>query len=177
MVVNRSVIYFARLALRRWAARSRKLYEMILEQLFERTVTDANGCWLWQGARIPDGYGSAWCDGRQQGVHRLAYAVVKGRIPIGLCVLHRCDVPQCVNPDHLFLGTNADNSRDRERKGRGNQVRGTDHYKAKLTETKVLAIRMAGKNYKQIATEYGISPSLACAVLTRKRWAHVKDLI
>lgn len=76
-------------------------------------------CWLWQGALDISGYGRFWCHGNDFKSHRFAWILARGEIPDGMCVLHRCDNPQCVNPDHLFLGTNADNTRDMLEKGRG----------------------------------------------------------
>ncbi|PXV54182.1 HNH endonuclease [Dyella jiangningensis] len=78
------------------------------------------GCWLWLGARDPDGYGKLGIHGRNMiRAHRLFYAFHKGPIPVGMQVCHKCDTPLCVNPDHLFLGSNTDNAVDRERKNRG----------------------------------------------------------
>ena len=80
------------------------------------------GCHLWIGGADPDGYGVISRQGRrgkQERAHRVAYELFVGPIPDGICVLHRCDTPACVNPEHLFLGTNLDNVRDRDAKGRG----------------------------------------------------------
>lgn len=76
------------------------------------------GCWLWTGTRITDGYGSISFRQKIWSTHRLAWTLVNGLIPVGLHVLHHCDVRACANPAHLFLGTNADNVRDRVDKGR-----------------------------------------------------------
>lgn len=94
-----------------------------------------NDCWIWTGAKNRDGYGSFWNGERLAGrngkrggprmvlAHRWSFAHFIGAIPAGLYVLHRCDTPSCVNPDHLFLGTQADNVRDCANKGRRNQRR------------------------------------------------------
>lgn len=81
-------------------------------------VDDETSCWEWIAGCFPDGYGSVVIDGRKRGAHRVAYERTYGKIPSGLCVLHRCDNPPCVRPAHLFLGTHADNAADRGQKGR-----------------------------------------------------------
>jgi hypothetical protein len=92
------------------------------EYIEERTTTIPNGigCQLWTGAYFSNGYGRISRGGYGAvAAHRLAFEVYKGRIPPGLCVLHKCDTPACCNPDHLFLGTQKDNSVDMANKGRG----------------------------------------------------------
>lgn len=90
-------------------------------------VEKTEGCWTWKAARHPrDGYGAFWNDEKRLvRAHRFSYQLHYGPIPDGLWVLHRCDDPPCVRPDHLFLGTAADNNNDRERKGRGNHPKRT----------------------------------------------------
>ncbi len=91
------------------------------QQLFDRNVDRCDGCWEWRGYRNPKGYGFTRPGGRGvKGVlaHRLSWELHRGEIPEGMQVLHRCDNPPCVNPEHLFLGTNLDNIRDRVAKGR-----------------------------------------------------------
>ena len=83
-------------------------------------VLKTKTCWEWTATKNPDGYGLIKLEGRMESAHRLVYRLKNGPIPKGLYVLHRCDVPRCVNPKHLFLGTQADNVRDMFRKGRGN---------------------------------------------------------
>lgn len=85
---------------------------------FWSKVQKTDGCWEWQGGRFNFGYGRAWDGERQVLAHRLAFALTSGAIPDGLHVLHKCDVPLCVNPAHLFLGTHADNMADKCAKGR-----------------------------------------------------------
>jgi hypothetical protein len=82
-------------------------------------------CWEWKRGRRKSGYGKLWYNGKTTLAHRVAWLKTYGPIPEGLCVLHKCDNPPCVNPSHLFLGTNKDNSRDKENKGRGNTAPGT----------------------------------------------------
>lgn len=91
---------------------------------FWSKVKQTEGCWLWMGARDPDGYGSFRVGSRGTHAHRIAYALKVGHIPSGFSVLHKCDNPPCVRPDHLFLGTQLDNVHDMMSKSRGNKARG-----------------------------------------------------
>jgi hypothetical protein len=86
-------------------------------------VVRSNGCWLWSRSTDEHGYGTLrWPTSRDKirKVHRIAYELTQGAIPPGMQVLHRCDVPTCIRPSHLFLGTHTDNMRDMARKGRTN---------------------------------------------------------
>lgn len=151
-------------------------------QKFWAKVDKSGDCWVWTGCRNEDGYGSfnskALCVGR---AHRASYVLTYGRIPDGLQVLHKCDNPPCVRPDHLFLGTNADNVADRIAKGRkttpGKVYRGSESRLAKLTEKQVIAIRERYSKedvpQHQIAREMGVSQSLISMIITRHIWAHV----
>lgn len=85
-----------------------------------------SGCWLWTAAACPPGYGRFRANGRSYVAHRFAWEIMRGPIPAGLCACHKCDTPACVNPDHLFLGTQADNVRDSVRKKRHHH--GDRHY-------------------------------------------------
>jgi len=137
--------------------------------LIHKTAT----CWLWLGAKTRAGYGRF---GRQKGyhAHRRSYELHKGPIPEGLLVCHTCDNPPCVNPDHLFLGTSADNSQDMARKGRGMQ--GEKARTAVLTKEDVLAIKGmldAGVVHRSIASKYGVERSTITAISRGKNWKHV----
>lgn len=85
---------------------------------FFKYIQETGGCWNWMSGRIPTGYGYLTLRGKNVYAHRLSWTIFFGPIPEGLCVLHRCDNPSCVRPDHLFLGTLSDNSIDMWRKGR-----------------------------------------------------------
>ena len=148
----------------------------IAERLW-RKVTRADGCWLWTGARCPKGYGSIGLGGYKGGhikAHRLSWQIKNGPIPEGMCVLHRCDVPSCVNPEHLFLGTVAENNRDRERKGRSAPVQLERHPNTKLTNAQVLEIYRRsheGSALVVLATEYGVSASVIGEIKQGRSWS------
>ena len=147
---------------------------MTLKERFEeKYIPEPNtGCWLWNANAMPSGYGMIWDGGRTKGAHRVSYELYKGEIPEGLHVLHRCDVPGCVNPDHLFLGTHAENMRDRNEKGRA--VRGEKHGQAKLTKKDIRDIREDVRSQEVIAVDYGICQAMVSAIKLKKKWAHVE---
>src|SRR5512138_3094264 len=115
---------------------------MELAERFWSHVDRTGDCWEWSANRLPSKYGLFNVRlGKSVLAHRVAYELAKEPIPDGMCVLHRCDNPPCVNPDHLFLGTDADNTRDRVQKGRA--ASGERNSQAKLTPALVMAIRRA----------------------------------
>lgn len=134
-------------------------------------------CWPWTGRRNAQGYGTTKVGNNFWLVTRLIWTWQHGEIPEGMCVLHRCDNPTCVNPAHLWLGTRTDNNRDRDRKGRYHGGRGERQWKAKLTETDVKAIRQAGANgiaTGKLAAQFSVSTSTIRYVVQRTTWKHVK---
>lgn len=136
------------------------------------------GCWLWLAYRNGDGYGQFRLDGTVQGAHRVSWVIAYGDIPPGQQVLHKCDVPACVNPGHLFLGTGADNTADMIAKGRdyrGVPAFGVDRPNAKLTEAQVLAIRKDLRPQSKIATDYGVGQSYISRIKRGQRWATVTE--
>ncbi len=118
------------------------------------------GCWKWIGCIGQDGYGKIRIGNRHMRAHRVVWELTQGEILDGLCVCHRCDNPPCVNPAHLFLGTNIDNVRDREKKDRNNHVVGESHPQHKLTDVQVDEIRTryanGGITMQALADQFGV---------------------
>lgn len=137
------------------------------EAKFERVPE--SGCWLWTGAIYPDrGYGAFNCPPEQL-AHRVSWLLYRGPIPAGAHVLHRCDVPACVNPGHLFLGDQASNMADKVNKGR--QSNGRNEAICTLTEQQVRAIRADGRRQVDIAADYGVSQCAISDIKRRRTWA------
>jgi hypothetical protein len=142
-------------------------------------VNKTQTCWLWTAAKDETGRGYFNVNQKAKRVHRLSYEMHKGPIPNGLLVCHTCDVPSCVNPDHLFLGTNAENMRDMGNKKRSKfhkvKFMGTKHGMSKLTDEDVLEIRSRYRfgNGHKLAKEFGISTSVISAIVNNKIWKHL----
>lgn len=148
---------------------------------FFALVDTTGDCWNWQGSRRgmrPNcpGYGVLCITSSNYSTHRLSYAWFVGD-PTGKCVCHRCDNPLCVNPAHLFLGSNRDNMLDQIAKGRKRVRRGEENNKAKLTKANVLAIRRlaaAGKlTYEEIARAFDVVRTDIGQIARGDIWAHV----
>lgn len=145
---------------------------------FWAKVDRSGTCWLWRGKLTRYGYG-LFCLQRDHPVatHRYSYEQHSGSIPIGLLVCHTCDVRNCVNPDHLFLGTHRDNTLDCVAKGRFADGERNGH--AKLTEAQVREIRRrhaaGGVRQKDIALNFGVSRALIGLIVTHKSWTHLAD--
>jgi len=147
-----------------------------LEQRFLPKVRkpEGEGCWEWTAYKNKDGYGTISSNFRPKMAHRASYEIYHGEIPKGMLVLHRCDNPGCVNPDHLFLGSSADNVADKVTKNR--QARGVSHARpnAKLIESDVVAIR-AAKGFRQweLASIYGVGQDVISRIRSGKCWTHI----
>lgn len=147
------------------------------EERFWKKVKKTDGCWLWMGSKNGKGYGELAVKGKLLRAHRLSYEFNKGKIPEGLCVCHSCDVTNCVNPAHLWLGTIAENTQDRDRKGRGADTRGEKHPSVKLTDKKVRKIRSlySTGNFTQrkLAGLFGVVQGTVANILTGITWKHI----
>jgi len=136
-----------------------------------------SGCWEWSGSTCTNGYGQFIIAGRYQMAHRVSWQLHYGPIPNDLNVLHRCDNRLCVNPKHLFLGTQQDNVHDMLRKGRRAIIRGSANGNSKLTEASVRLIkkRLAkGETCAELAREYDVSWSAINFIQTNRSWRHVR---
>lgn len=146
-----------------------------------QVVRQANGCWIWQGGKNSKGYGHIERRGQRIQAHHASWELHRGPVPQGLWVLHACDVPSCVNPAHLFVGTPTDNSQDCLKKGRWgkNEVKGEQVGTSKLNAEQVLAIRSLAKvrSVKDIASIYSVKASTIYDVLQGRTWAHVKEAV
>jgi len=157
-----------------------------VETRFWRAVKKTSGCWLWTGAReTTGGYGvlTLYKPERHRKyptmkAHRFAYELMRGPIPKGLLVCHKCDNPICVRWDHLFLGTSADNMKDRDRKGHTAHPKGVLNGGAKLSESIVKQIRkryaVGSVNQRELGKQFGISQATISVIISRKKWRHIK---
>lgn len=140
----------------------------ILDRFNEAWMAEPNtGCYLWIKATDKNGYGVIKRSGERLMIkaHRLSWILSNGEIPDNLCVLHKCDTPQCVNPEHLFLGTPADNNIDKMNKGRCNSY-------VKQTFAVICQIRdeyRLGASYEQLAVKYNYNPGHIAQIILMKR--------
>lgn len=164
------------------------LWKVPLAEKFWQKVEKANGCWNWQGSYSDNGYGKIWdCEERiDKYAHRVAYELTYGKIPDGLQVCHKCDNRKCVRPDHLFLGTSAENHADAVAKGRhpkGDKcpahvhperlIRGENHYRAKLKNNQVAIIKKqfsAGESISNLAKNFHVTYGAIYAIVTGRNW-------
>lgn len=152
--------------------------EHTIERFMNKVVLSNDGCWNWIGCRDRKGYGEFKSyRGASARAHRFSYSAFVGDIPDGMCVCHKCDNRACVNPSHLFVGTNHDNVLDRHRKGRSviPDNRGSNNYNAKLTESDVRRIRELCNTMtdKEIAHEFNMSQNIINRIRNRVIWRHV----
>lgn len=129
-----------------------------------------SGCWLWTAAANKRGYGHFGVNGEVRDAHRVSYELYVGPIGDGLSVLHRCDIPSCVRPDHLFLGTQKENLEDMTVKGRRRTAKGEERRSSKLTATIAEKIRADKRTHREIAVAFGISKSQVGAIRLGLYW-------
>lgn len=140
--------------------------------IFYKIEKSDNGCWKWTGRTDKSGYGRI----NNASTHRLSYEIYVGEIKEGMSVCHKCDNPPCVNPDHLFLGTAKENTRDMIKKGRCNPPHGSRMWKSKLTEKDIVEIRrkcQSGEfSQKELGNIYNVGQSNISYVIN-KTWKKV----
>lgn len=133
-------------------------------------------CWQWLAHCSRDGYGMLNVNNFADRAHRVSWRLHFGEIPKGIYVLHKCDNPPCVNPDHLWLGTQADNVRDMNEKGRERGSKGEAHPNAKLTAKQVKEIRRlydGGLQQNRIAEMFPVSSRMIWHIVRRLNWTHI----
>jgi len=143
-------------------------------------VTES-GCWIWMGCVNENGYGRVGAGNFQTNgsktisAHRLSWRLFVGDIPAGMHLCHRCDVPSCVNPSHLFIGTPRDNIHDAIRKGRARRgkLRGEAHGRALLTERDVIEILVTPGSARLVSEKYGVSQGAIEQIRRGKNWTHI----
>lgn len=129
-------------------------------------------CWVWAACRQESGYGLFRLDGRMQGAHRASWVLTNGPIPDGMGVRHKCDNPPCVNPEHLWLGTDAEDTADKMSKGR--QYKGEKHHSSKLTEAEAREIISRGMSPAEAWNAYPHARRSAYDVAKGTTWKHLK---
>lgn len=149
------------------------------EEKFWSHVEKSEGCWTWTGSLATVRYGRINLGGGVRILaHRFSYELHCGKVPCGLFVCHHCDNKACVRPDHLFLGTSADNSADMVAKGRNPCQKGEMNPRAKLTDDMVRVIRKrrdSGEPLMAIAKDFGVTKGLISQIGVRKIWRHVRE--
>jgi len=152
-----------------------------IEIRFWSKVNKTETCWLWTASLNKFGYGAFGIGTRASAAkssawalaHRWAYEATYGPIPSDRYVLHRCHIRACVRPDHLYLGTQADNMRDMVEAGHNHRMAGEDHPRAKLTAASVRLIRMAYQDQARqidLARRFGVSPEAIANIVHGRRW-------
>lgn len=147
--------------------------EALQRSKFWQKVNKSDGCWEWQGNAIK-GYGVVKRNGKALRAHRESYRLTNGSVPDNLWVLHRCDNPLCVRPDHLFLGTPKQNVDDMVAKNR--QAKGVQQQCAKLTDDDVREARRLhelGVTKRALARQFGVTQRTMVEAIRRITWRHV----
>lgn len=159
---------------------SQGLSENFPERFWEKVffLTYDRGCWLWTGCLGNGRYGTINRFGGAYPIraHRASWILHRGPIPADLEVCHLCDIPSCVRPDHLWIGTHPENMADCKAKGRARSVHGERHKLAKLTDSDVMAIKtLQGRvSGAEIGRRFGVSKSTACRILSGRLWTHIQ---
>lgn len=147
---------------------------MIKSTTKQRFYENVNLNMMWVGRIDKDGYGRLFNGQKKIGAHRFSYELHNGKIPKGMCVLHSCDNPACVNPEHLHLGTNYENIQERVKRNRSAQ--GEKVNTSKLTSKDVIEIRNKHKNglsIRDLMDEYGVKRTAISYIIHKINWKHI----
>jgi hypothetical protein len=161
--------------------RGREIYSLKQRlEIFWNSIdktSSPKGCWLWTRSVMKSGgYGQMTVNKQWWRAHVLSWTIANGPVPDGMCVCHECDVPRCVRPDHLFLGTRNDNMQDMIQKGRAIHPKGIDSPNARLSEKKVLEIsrlNKSGVSGAELGRRFKISKTHAMNIVNGKKWKHL----
>lgn len=145
--------------------------------LFDRikhySIKSESGCWEWTGTITRTGYAQLWWRGKMRLAHRMSYDCFIAPIPDGMLICHKCDNRGCVNPDHLFVGTQTDNRNDMYGKGRGADKRGERHHASKLTADDVAFIRTSGWRDIDLAKKFNVHKGTIRDARIGRNWKHI----
>jgi HNH endonuclease len=137
-------------------------------------IIDKNGCWnCVSHGHNGNGYTTVQRNKKRVYTHRYIYEHENGEIDDNMVIRHKCDNPSCINPEHLEIGTQKQNIKDMQLRGRENKQKGEDRPNSKLTDEDVLNIRSDDRSYRKIADDYGIHHSVVGAIKNRTRWKHI----
>ncbi len=157
-----------------------KKYNGVVERFFSKVCYGFSDCWFWNGYIDEIGYGRFGKYEGENKAHRVSWKLHKGDIPDGMKVLHKCDIRNCVNPDHLFLGTQKENVRDMFSKGRHHSSRagkGEKNHMSKLTSEKVIQMRniysKGGISFENLSKQFNISAMTAYRAVSKQSWSHI----
>ncbi|RPI85131.1 MAG: hypothetical protein EHM34_00045 [Nitrosopumilales archaeon] len=145
-------------------------------KLLSRIDIKDNGCWEWKGAKHRQGYGNIGYKRKVCLAHRISWKLFRGDLRDDILVLHKCDNPPCINPDHLFLGSDRDNVLDSISKGRFYRAKGKDHYFSRFSNEQIKEIRKlseSGITYDKIAKLFDSHKATICHIVKRKSWKHL----
>lgn len=139
-------------------------------------IKSEDECWIWKAGKGRFNYGSFWLNGKSYSSHRVSYYLHNPEADINLFICHKCDIPECVSPHHLFAGTQNDNMQDKVIKNRQPKLKGSKHGMSILTEEQVLQIKNTDMTFitqEQLAKQYSVSRQIINQILNGRRWKHV----